>query len=83
MIDVWLAQLVSASPVALPTGTRPEAIPPTTVPRKNGTSSDESANTEPSERCSKMLAAWPRRAKAEPRRMIPTAARNSGTRAST
>ena len=79
MIEVSLAQLVSSSPAALPTGTRPDAMPPTTVPRKNGTSSDDSAKMPPSERCSNMLAASPRRAKAVPRRMIPTAARKSGT----
>ena len=75
---VELVQLVSSSPAALPTGTRPDAIPPTTVPRKNGTSSDDSANTAPRLRRSAMLAASPRRANAAPRRMIPTAARKSG-----
>ena len=39
-----LSQLVTASPAALPTGTRPEAIAPTTVPMKNGVSSDERPN---------------------------------------
>ena len=39
-----LSQLVTASPVALPTGTRPPAIAPTTVPMKNGVSSDASPN---------------------------------------
>ena len=36
-----LSQLVTASPAALPTGTRPEAIAPTTVPMKNGVSSEK------------------------------------------
>ena len=76
--EVSLAQAVSSSPAALPTGTRPEAIPPTTVPRKNGTRSEDSANTAPSTRRSAIVAASPRRANAAPRRMIPTAARNSG-----
>ena len=39
------SQLVTGSPVALPTGTRPDATAPTTVPMKNGVSSDESPNS--------------------------------------
>ncbi len=39
--DSGLSQLVTGSPTAFPTGTRPAAIAPTTVPRKNGVSSDE------------------------------------------
>src|SRR5205085_593406 len=34
--EVGFHQLVSASPPAFPTGTRPEAIPPTAAPRKKG-----------------------------------------------
>ncbi len=41
-IERGLSQLVTASPAALPTGTRPPAIAPTTVPMKNGVSSDAS-----------------------------------------
>ncbi len=39
--ETTLSQLVTASPAALPTGTRPEAIAPTTVPMKNGVSSEK------------------------------------------
>ena len=60
-------------------GTCPDATAPTTQPRKKGTSTDESANVAPSARASEIVAASPRRANAAPRRMIPTAARNSGT----
>jgi hypothetical protein len=40
--DVGLSRLVNRSPAALPTGTRREAIAPTTVPRANGVRIDES-----------------------------------------
>ena len=40
--ETGLSQLVTASPSALPGGTRPAAIAPTTVPMKNGVRSDES-----------------------------------------
>ncbi len=66
------------SPAALPTGTRPEASPPIAAPRKNGTSTDENAKTAPSTRASRIVPAWPRKANAVPRKMIPIAARNSG-----
>ena len=35
-IESGLSQLVTLSPAAFPTGTRPPAIAPTTVPMKNG-----------------------------------------------
>jgi hypothetical protein len=35
-MDTPFSQLVTESPSALPTGTRPEAIAPTTVPMKKG-----------------------------------------------
>ena len=40
-----LSQLVTGSPAALPTGTRPPAIAPTTVPMKKGVSTDASPKT--------------------------------------
>lgn len=66
-------------PRALPTGTRPVAIPPMTVASANGVSTDDSANTSstiPTRRSP--LSSWLRRAYMEPRKMIPTAAMNSG-----
>ena len=53
-------------------------MPPSAAPRKNGTSTDESAKTAPSTRASRIVAAWPRSANAAPRKMIPSAARKSG-----
>ena len=76
--DVGFSHEVTRSPAALPTGTRPDATPPIAAPRKNGISTDESANTPPSTRASLIVAAWPRNANAVPRKMIPIAARNSG-----
>ena len=40
-IDTPLSQLVTGSPAAFPSGTRPDAIAPTTVPMKNGVSNEE------------------------------------------
>jgi hypothetical protein len=71
-------QLVIASP-GWPTGTSPDATAPTAAPIKNGTSTEESAKVAPSNRASPIVAASPRSAKAAPRKMIPTDARNSGT----
>ena len=62
----------------MPTGTRPEAIPPIAAPRQNGISTEEDANSAPSARASRIVPACPRRANAAPRKMIPSAARNSG-----
>ena len=77
-IETGFSQLDHGSPAALPTGTRPEAIAPTTVPMKNGVITDEAAN-----RCSaklrsrgRLTTSW--KAKPEPRRTIPSAARHSG-----
>ena len=78
-IEVGLTHESIRSPAALPTGTRPEAMPPSAAPRKNGTSTDDSANTAPSVRASRIVAAWPRSANAAPREMIPSAARKSGS----
>ena len=43
--EVALAQ--ASAEAVVPTSTRPEAMPPSTAPRKNGVSSDETANTAP------------------------------------
>ena len=77
--EVGFHQLVRASPLAFPTGTRPDAIPPTAAPRKNGTSTDDSANVPPRTRASAIVAASPLSANADPRKMIPIAAANNGT----
>src|SRR3954464_15160091 len=45
-----LSELVTRSPAALPTGTRPAATAPTTVPRKNGVSTDDSPNSRSASR---------------------------------
>ena len=42
-------------------------------------STEARAKVAPSTRASPMVAAWPRNANAAPRKMIPTAARKSGT----
>ncbi len=71
-------QLVTASPAALPTGTRPDAMAPTTVPMKKGVTTEESPNAR-SASCrfrSRRAILW--KAKPEPRRTIPSAARLSG-----
>ena len=62
----------------MPTGTRPDATPPTAAPRQKGISTDDVANSAPRPRASFMVAACPRSANAVPRKMIPSAARNSG-----
>ena len=72
------SQLETGSPVAFPTGTRPDATAPTTVPMKNGVSSDESPKSR-SARCrpaSRRAVLW--KAKPEPRSTMPSAARLSG-----
>ena len=73
-----LSQLDTASPAALPTGTRPPAIAPTTVPMKNGVSSEATSKspwetTRPRDR---RAALW--KANPDPRRTMPSAARLSG-----
>src|ERR687894_645055 len=49
--DVGLSQLPTRSPAAMPGGTRPLAMAPATVPRKNGVSREEKANVAPNNRC--------------------------------
>src|SRR5262249_18149697 len=77
--DVGFHQLVMGSPCALPTGTRLEAIAPTTVPSANGVKIDESAKTLSMARRPRAPSSWPRKGYEAPRRMIPTAATKSGT----
>ena len=60
-------------------GTRPDAIAPTTAPRKNGVISEEPANTTPNNRAWPSVAAYLRNAKPAPRSTMPSSARNSGT----
>jgi len=77
-MDTPFSQLVTASPLALPTGTRPDAIAPTTVPMKKGVSSEE----RPKRRSAAFRAVCVRavrwNANPEPRSTIPSAARLSG-----
>ena len=64
----------------MPTGTRPEAIAPIAVPSANGVSTEDAPKTNPiAPSVSRSGGAPLRSAYAVPRRMIPTAARNSGT----
>ena len=51
------SQLVTASPAAFPTGTRPEATAPTTVPMKKGVRTDETANAHSAKRRAELRAA--------------------------
>src|SRR3954463_13444025 len=76
--DTGLSQLDTGSPAALPTGTRSDAIAPTTVPMKNGVSSDESPKMRSAiERPSSLRAVlW--NANPAPRSTMPSAARLSG-----
>ena len=76
--ETALSQLVTGSPSALPSGTRPEATAPTTVPMKNGVSSDESPNSAWETRRSRAPGASRWKANPAPRSTIPSAARLSG-----
>jgi hypothetical protein len=51
--EVGLSQLDHMSPAALPTGTRPDAMPPIAAPSANGVSNEESANTPPTKSSSR------------------------------
>src|SRR5262245_28467654 len=73
-----LSQLVTGSPAALPVGTRPAATAPTTVPMKNGVSSDETPNSTWATRRPRTPGAVLWNANPEPRSTIPKAARQSG-----
>src|SRR5579883_1284664 len=77
--DVGLAQEPTTDPEATPGGTRPEAMPPATAPRKKGVSTEAAANTQPSALLEAGSCTALRKAKAEPRRMTPTATAVRGT----
>ena len=66
------------SPVALPTGTRPPAIAPTTVPRKNGVSTDASPKSVSAKARPRARRAVWWNANPAPRNTTPSAARLSG-----
>ena len=72
------SQLVTGSPAALPMGTRPDATAPTTVPMKNGVSSDERPKRRSASRrpLSRRAVSW--NANPAPRSTMPSAARLSG-----
>ena len=76
--ETAFSQLVSGSPSALPSGTRPEATAPTTVPMKKGVSSDESPKHARARRRSRARGASRWKANPAPRSTIPRAARLSG-----
>src|SRR5438876_9118428 len=76
-IDVGLIQLEMASPFPA-VGTRPDATPPATVPRKKGVITDEAANIAPLARCAGVRTETFRKANPEPRRTMPNAASPSG-----
>ena len=73
-----LSQLVTASPAALPVGTRPPAIAPTTVPMKNGVSSDAKPNDDWASARPRKRPAVLWNANPAPRKTMPRAARLSG-----
>ncbi len=73
-----LSHEVHGSPAALPSGTRPEATPPATAPRKNGVISDAPAKAAPKNLAPASVAAHLRKAKPLPLKMIPKAAAVSG-----
>src|SRR4051794_16876293 len=76
-MEVGLHQLVMASPYPC-AGTRPDAIPPAIVPKKNGVSTDEAANVAPANRCSDVRTSTLRKANPEPRITIPSPASPNG-----
>ena len=73
-----LSQEVTTSPVAMPGGTRLEATPPTTVPRKNGVASDDAAKQAPKKRRIGSELMLLRNANAAPRAIMPKAASVNG-----
>ncbi len=73
-----LSQLDTASPAALPTGTRPPAIAPTAVPMKKGVSSDATSKSRWDTARPRVRRAVLWKANPDPRRTMPSAARLSG-----
>ena len=78
-IEVELSQLLTRSPFAFPTGTRPDAMPPIAEPSAKGVRIEETANATSIRRCSRGVAVPDRNAYVVPRRMMPMPAMNSGT----
>src|SRR5438270_13197182 len=78
-IDVGFSQLETRLPLALPTGTRLVAIPPTAAPRANGVRIEETEKIVSITPDSRAFAAPRRIAYAAPRKMIPKAAMNRAT----
>src|SRR3954451_20573334 len=76
--DVGLSQLQNGAPVALPTGTRSVAMPPIAAPSANGVRIEEIEKVIWMILDSRGLAAPLWTAYAAPRKMIPSAAMNSG-----
>ena len=62
----------------MPGGTRPEATPPTTAPRKYGVTSEDRANVAPRKRRIARVVTLLRKANAAPRAIIPKAASVNG-----
>jgi hypothetical protein len=62
----------------MPSGTRPDAIAPAIMPRKNGVITDDSAKETPNIRWMATSVTVFRNANAEPRRMTPKATIVSG-----
>jgi hypothetical protein len=77
-MDVELSQLEKRWPAALPTGTRPVAIPPTSVPRAKGVRIEENEKTVSITPSSRGVEAPARSAYAAPRKTMPMPARKSG-----
>src|SRR3954453_237212 len=79
-MDVGLTQLDQGSPALPPAGTRPEAIAPATAPMQNGTITDDDANAAPKLRWLDVRVTSLRKANADPRNTMPSAAIDSGTK---
>src|SRR3979490_2705783 len=75
--DVALIHEPTRSPYP-PAGTRPEAMAPATVPKKNGLLSDEPATVQPNNLGWRNVAAYLRNAKLAPRNTIPASASIKG-----
>ncbi|TWG97088.1 hypothetical protein L615_003900000100 [Nocardioides sp. J9] len=60
-------------------GTRPDAMPPATVPRKNGVRMLEVAKTTPKSRAWPRVSEYFRKAKLAPRSTMPSSASSSGS----
>ncbi len=77
--EVGLTQLFQGSPATPPAGTRPEAMEPATAPMQYGTTTEAAAKAAPKLRRSRVRKTVLRKAKLDPRRTIPKAARARGT----